>query len=995
MDTRSESFISPKVWIKYRATLSSCIFPESAQESPAYRSIDQRNRQLTFPDVKMDLSPRRAVIGLLDKSLSGPFSINLTQHCREIMPDLRALPRTVLDWTTSSYRPGLAKVYVGARLLRTLSRSGVDVNEVILDFLGSDIDGQGLCKPSVYHLASELTRSGHFSVSKYIQWLIARGGVRRSADVAKDGPCATRLLAELPMHDSPDSICRLRRTMLSRASFFMEQEREELAAHTAMVDNYLAKPGDDKDSIMAGQGIPSIERTTPHRSSLSRSIKSEIGVWIRKKVLSYVVVPATTANAWKEEKPSEIKITITLNEFNVVRGVLEDIGDLTILADILKIIIPSDDLQVLASVTDTLNFHVEEFGAIGALNDLFHKLLARFRSMADENDSTVLLAALANLAGRLPGTESVAQQLSQELLRINRKTAADACSPVSEHMAEVLQSSESEFSDEVEKVLASGTYMETSTLKRLFQVIMSRIEASWAKSSVQQRNCTSLLSRLRNFDMKQFDALMKAWLWKFLQYPKRPEMAHVLGPLISADCLDIGDIIMSSEAALELSSEQRNPSIASKIAFETLALLLGTPIESDVMSINDAYYLGIRRLHFQKDNPQKALAVVQRAVELCPPTADYDHDSPVSLCRSEQMRKFLRHTVLSDLDTVIQELILPLAKISRPETSEQLINLIEPLLDPEAGNKTQERTLAYRIEHTLRLADDLTLPFCQLELQMIFATEAGEWANEENSSTGCLEAFERAVDSAIASNNRSWTSIIPMLDIQIARHLCQRAERLLFQLVPSIKGEDSNGSLSGENDDLAKKLLFVIHATTYSMQANRNSHLASQIVEKLNDIWQIASHGTEESRSGVIDKWLPLMLDFITLHINMFDNSKSSSELRSRMLLSLSALLLELQTCAKSLVLQRIFDVAILLVDDLSDDARLNCIRSLKDKTFNPRIEYIFGYSAPPNDWLQLSQNGKLIPYPLRRWEILSEPTPIVGENDTSLSLTLFKARKV
>ena len=234
-----------------------------------------------------------------------------------------------------------------------------------------------------------------------------------------------------------------------------------------------------------------------------------------------------------------------------------------------------------------------------------------------------------------------------------------------------------------------------------------------------------------------------------------------------------------------------------------------------------------------------------------------------------------------------------------------------------------------------------------------------------------------------------------MLDLQIARHLCQRAERLLLQLVPSIKAEESNGSLSGENDDLAKKLLFVIHATTYSMQANRNSHLASQIVEKLNDIWQIASHGTVESRSSVIDKWLPLILDFITLHVNMFDNSKSSSELRSRMLLSLSALLLELQTCAKSLLLQRIFDVAILLVDDLPEDARLNCIRSLKDKTFNPRIEYIFGYSAPPNDWLHLSQNGKLIPYPLRRWEILSEPTPIVGENDTSLSLTLFKARKV
>ena len=38
--------------------------------------------------------------------------------------------------------------------------------------------------------------------------------------------------------------------------------------------------------------------------------------------------------------------------------------------------------------------------------------------------------------------------------------------------------------------------------------------------------------------------------------------------------------------------------------------------------------------------------------------------------------------------------------------------------------------------------------------------------------------------------------------------------------------------------------------------------------------------------------------------------------------------------------------------------------------------------------------NEKLVPFVPRRWEILSEPTPNVGENDTSLSLTLFDAIK-
>jgi mediator of RNA polymerase II transcription subunit 12 len=30
-----------------------------------------------------------------------------------------------------------------------------------------------------------------------------------------------------------------------------------------------------------------------------------------------------------------------------------------------------------------------------------------------------------------------------------------------------------------------------------------------------------------------------------------------------------------------------------------------------------------------------------------------------------------------------------------------------------------------------------------------------------------------------------------------------------------------------------------------------------------------------------------------------------------------------------------------------------------------------------------------------RRWEMLNEPTPNVGENDTALSLGLFEARRV
>jgi mediator of RNA polymerase II transcription subunit 12 len=37
----------------------------------------------------------------------------------------------------------------------------------------------------------------------------------------------------------------------------------------------------------------------------------------------------------------------------------------------------------------------------------------------------------------------------------------------------------------------------------------------------------------------------------------------------------------------------------------------------------------------------------------------------------------------------------------------------------------------------------------------------------------------------------------------------------------------------------------------------------------------------------------------------------------------------------------------------------------------------------------------KLTPYPLRNWEIMPDPTPVMGENDCAVSLGLFGARKL
>jgi mediator of RNA polymerase II transcription subunit 12 len=55
------------------------------------------------------------------------------------------------------------------------------------------------------------------------------------------------------------------------------------------------------------------------------------------------------------------------------------------------------------------------------------------------------------------------------------------------------------------------------------------------------------------------------------------------------------------------------------------------------------------------------------------------------------------------------------------------------------------------------------------------------------------------------------------------------------------------------------------------------------------------------------------------------------------------------------------------------------------------------GPSAPAKSVVRAPQSVEMryTPYPLRTWEVMPDPTPVMGENDCSISLGLFGARKV
>ncbi|KFX86348.1 hypothetical protein V490_09113 [Pseudogymnoascus sp. VKM F-3557] len=201
-------------------------------------------------------------------------------------------------------------------------------------------------------------------------------------------------------------------------------------------------------------------------------------------------------------------------------------------------------------------------------------------------------------------------------------------------------------------------------------------------------------------------------------------------------------------------------------------------------------------------------------------------------------------------------------------------------------------------------------------------------------------------------------------------------------------------------------MLFVISATAYSTR-NPNHTTALEIGEKLNNLAHALSqpYSPDTAVYAQTTIWLPIMLEFITTHASTLSPSRPATDLRARILLALSALLLALHAHVGTHELaEHVLDVSLLLVDELPDDARAQCGRFLADRgkpggeavVGDPGLRYVFGLEpAADSGGLMLSQRGKMESFVVRRWENLSEPTPMVGENDAALSLSLFQARRV
>ena len=1023
----------PNSWPKYRDTLVENLPSDLEPTQKALNAIHNRNSRLLINNCSSSPAGRKQLVRLLDGALREPDR-ELAAKCWATTENKNLIVKTLMEWATSFHRPGLAKVYVATALLQSWNLSRNVPTSAILDLL-VHIDNQDKIRQHlVYHLVTELVRSDMFSVSRYMQWVIARGGYHDAADIEpEDGPCSTRLLVEIPLHALSDKKKSERGALLRRAgNYSVAQEDLDISNALKCVRHVLGLPLPPDDPL-CGRKPMSLKKLLRRICSSSKALRSCIGAYLR--------------DIFTSQSFTKGQVSISITMFTTLRAILEAAEDYSMLSDILLACTRTSSAEVLASCTDTVHSNLQVFYAIGSAEDLFNNLIEQLKSINEQHGIAPrpLLASLSSLSQRMSGHQAIAQQLRHELLQSDRSNGIDACSPVSDNMMAPVQSADYEVAEEMEKILATGTNLDPPTMNRLFRTIIPRLENGWRKKDDTRRLFANLLTRIRIIDSTHFDKLMTDWTSHLRTLPTRPPLTDLLPLLISTGCLAMS-IILSTASPPTTSFAGQPPEHGAQTYLQELLQLFIMPLPTDTgLSAEEIYSFRTEQQSAKMEHSKGLLNLVRNALlefsALKGPTAGSGLPLNDTGCQ-ESLLDTLRLLVLFDSAAVSSALSIK----SLPTEAVGLVQKItNRLLVPRDDGEAQ-----MSFDQILQLANELTLPFCQLKLNLDLSMSQPNINDGEDHGALRFDLFAKAMDRAIEAGNIMWTSLLPCLSDDITQHLKHQAHAGFLDLMPSLKAPNLQDATSSQPIRMAENLLDVVEAIIIGHPPPKTAQLTMAMVDKVSDLWELIASGSPdqiEIRLAVLNHWLPAMLKFVTLcslsseppsaPLPSASATKSpipsGHDVRARMILVLCGLILELETLPQELVgslPQQVFDIAILLVDALPEDIRSHCAKAIlltpgsmpsPSLSSDPRFYYLLSAPHPTaTDNLMYSHREKtanqpgaanrvvgalygigpvlqekLSPFVLRRWEVLSEPTPNVGENDTSLSLGLFEAIKI
>jgi mediator of RNA polymerase II transcription subunit 12 len=370
---------------------------------------------------------------------------------------------------------------------------------------------------------------------------------------------------------------------------------------------------------------------------------------------------------------------ISCYDYHVVRSYLERSEDLAILADVVGITTSSLDPAVLASVADTLLYHMKAFRAIGAFDPLFGRVAMRYAAVRTVRfPERELLLSLQNLARAAQPEGQLLQLLSYDLSRLDQKNSIAACSPASDNMGEVMQHTGTYSDDEIERILSSGTSMDQQMMARVLRKIICNLEEHVNKGYQQYDNYSTWFWRLRSFDEPTFDLVLHEWLDSCFVACQMQTLRIAVPCLVASSCMPLGSFVDSLRACI--SGNKRGQLVdACTVAIDGLRILLPTKALIRTCTPQDAYRYRTEQNKLCFDSDTRIVLCIGEVAELVSFTSSQPANKALStLMSSDPVLSIVKRHIVSDTDCLSR------LKVAQPGANPSscfkslLVNLLDP-----------------------------------------------------------------------------------------------------------------------------------------------------------------------------------------------------------------------------------------------------------------------------------------------------------------------------
>ncbi|KAL1613069.1 RNA polymerase II mediator complex subunit [Paraconiothyrium brasiliense] len=755
-----------KIRITYALQLAAHLFKEHLMEEDHFmdwilKSLESCSSERLFLWLMITCIPDFWSNGL---DYEADISVdNLAYDCLDLFPDQQSLISAVLQWASSLYRQGLHRVYLVTRLLRKWNQIGIDVSEGILRYLPQVASDHSKEWELVFRVVSELVRSRTFSLGKYLQWLIATGSMDPAQDIHEATAWQLRLLTEVPLSGLSEQVLNLRSTMLRGTVYSVDVEDDLILSAEETILQQLT------DLTYARN--KSMRKETLDLGRLSRTMCLDIAIWLRRQVAATLEASDSAPTKESSMFVTGSICTITSSGFETVRHYLEQFKDLSILADVIGITATSFDSHVLSASADTLGYHFKAFKAISAFNPLFEKVVLRYTQIrAMRLPERKLLLSISALTHLSRGDSQLRQLLDYDLSRYDQRNSLAVCSPVSDTMIENVTGSDPE--DEIERILSSGNSMDQHTMSRVFKKIVFYLQQRSYQGSYPSDNLLSWFCRLQNLEENTFQAIVASWLHSTLTGNEPRSLAITLPPLVIAGCLSLSRFARLIRDCMRHLLPS-HPSESLRAAVDGLMTLLPEKELSDLIPHQQAYQFRTKQTAFCQRPDSGLLDLIKEAFELSVISSTYQSEGSLpQVLSDDRLVCVLRHFATVDLQSIA--FLLEMSGRTSDGASQACIkSLLHRITD--FSTPLELSKLGYEEQATaiFRYADQLSLSFCQLQLQELFISISAAGQSIESLPV----AFIKFLKSTIELDHSYILELVAGLDANLKNLMCAQAEQ--------------------------------------------------------------------------------------------------------------------------------------------------------------------------------------------------------------------------